>query len=441
MPDILETAARVQAAPHASWRSVAGGAVLVAGCAATGWWLTRHGVRLHLGSAYPIVGHYRLHLTPWLVLPVAFAAATVLYGRRMAETLPWRQLAVLSFLGAAAWAVSLALVEGPAALAAPLTAPSEYPHDVGRVADLDTYVRTFRWYIVDTGHGPQWTTHVGGHPPLVTLLFVLLARAGLAQVGWAAALCVLAGASAAPSVLSTVRLLAGERRARAAAPFVTAAPVALWVATSADALFAGVAAAGVCALAHAARRRSDGLALTGGLALGACLFLSYGLVLLAPLAVAAVLGPRRLRPLMVAGAGVLAVVVAFAAAGFWWLDGLQLAAQRVVQGPAHHDRPWAYFVFANPAALAVAVGPAVLAALPALRRDRALALLPGAALLAVVVAVASDLSKGEVERIYLPWAVWLLPLTAALPPPSRRGWLAAQLGWALLLAATTTLSW
>jgi hypothetical protein len=32
-------------------------------------------------------------------------------------------------------------------------------------------------------------------------------------------------------------------------------------------------------------------------------------------------------------------------------------------------------------------------------------------------------------------------VAAALPTNARRGWLAAQLGWALLIATTTTLSW
>jgi hypothetical protein len=46
-----------------------------------------------------------------------------------------------------------------------------------------------------------------------------------------------------------------------------------------------------------------------------------------------------------------------------------------------------------------------------------------------------------VERIYLPWAVWLLPLAALLPADRSRGWLAAQVGWAVLVAATTSLAW
>jgi hypothetical protein len=44
----------------------------------------------------------------------------------------------------------------------------------------------------------------------------------------------------------------------------------------------------------------------------------------------------------------------------------------------------------------------------------------------ILVADVSGLSKAEVERIWLPFAVWLLPLTAMLPPATRRWWLAGQ---------------
>jgi hypothetical protein len=200
--------------------------------------------------------------------------------------------------------------------------------------------------------------------------------------------------------------------------------------------------------------------------------LSYGLVLLAPIAVAAVfLGvrrwSRRIPLLLTAAVGVLAVFAGFAAAGFWWPDGLRLTSERVMAGPGWQDRPTGYFLFANLAALAVAAGPAVVAALPLLvqlfpisrlRRYRAVsatgtdadarrvAALPVAALIAIALAVVSNLSKGEVERIYLPFTVWLLPLCALVPAVNRRpgparGWLAAQIGWAILVATTTSLHW
>jgi hypothetical protein len=272
-----------------------------------------------------------------------------------------------------------------------------------------------------------------------------------------------------------LRILAGESAARKTAPFLVFAPAALWVATSADAVFAGVAAAGVLFLAHAGRRRtrwSYVLALIGGLTFGTCLMLSYGLGLLGPIAGAAVfLGvrcwSRQIALLLTVGVGILAVLGGFAVAGFWWPDGLRLTSERVMAGPGWQDRPTVYFLFANLAALAVAAGPAVVAALPLLarvfstsrvRRDRAgsaigtggdsrrLAVLPVAALVAVALAIGSNLSKGEVERIYLPFTVWLLPLCTLLPsigrrPGQARGWLAAQIGWAILVATTTSLHW
>ncbi|MCF0094986.1 hypothetical protein B0E54_03844 [Micromonospora sp. MH99] len=65
-------------------------------------------------------------------------------------------------------------------------------------------------------------------------------------------------------------------------------------------------------------------------------------------------------------------------------------------------------------------------------------LLPLAALVAVLGADLSGLSKAEVERIWLPFVVWLLVATAHLPTGSRRWWLAAQ---ALTALAVNHLVW
>ncbi|GAB3226186.1 hypothetical protein GCM10027452_42520 [Micromonospora halotolerans] len=53
-------------------------------------------------------------------------------------------------------------------------------------------------------------------------------------------------------------------------------------------------------------------------------------------------------------------------------------------------------------------------------------LLPASAALAVAAADLSGMSKAEVERIWLPFGVWLLVAAAHLPPPTRRWWLAGQ---------------
>jgi hypothetical protein len=134
-----------------------------------------------------------------------------------------------------------------------------------------------------------------------------------------------------------------------------------------------------------------------------------------------------------AAVGAAVVVGAFTASGFWWLTGFDRV--RVIYAASiAASRPYSYFVWANLAAMSFAVGPAVWAgARRAAAAPRALpaaaALLALAALAAIVVADLTGLSKAEVERIWLPFAVWLVVPSALLPRP--RAWLAAQAGLAL----------
>jgi hypothetical protein len=67
--------------------------------------------------------------------------------------------------------------------------------------------------------------------------------------------------------------------------------------------------------------------------------------------------------------------------------------------------------------------------------------LPVAALLAVLAADLSGLSKAEVERIWLPYAIWLLVATAWLPSRYRPGWLAAQALTALAVNHLLVTGW
>ncbi len=135
------------------------------------------------------------------------------------------------------------------------------------------------------------------------------------------------------------------------------------------------------------------------------------------------------------------MIAVAAAAGFWWLDGLR-ATGAAYWGGIGGRRPAAYLTLVgNPAALALATGPAVAAGLAAtLSRARAAwrpALLPAAALAAVLVANLSQMSRGETERIWLPFVPWL----ALAAPGDRRGWLAAQVALALVLQTTLDSPW
>jgi hypothetical protein len=409
---------------------------LVAAAAAVGAVLNHWRVPIHADAA-PLYATWRPHLGPGTVPAMAVAAAVLRYGPGLAERLPWRRLLLAGYLTALAWTVSLALVDGwSAGLATRLTPQAEYLHDVPKVAGVPAMVSGFAGHILDFQPG-SWATHVAGHPPGALLVFVLLDRAGLPGGGPAALLCILVGASAAVSVAGTLRALGTEATARAALPFLVLFPGAVWVGASADGLFTGVVAAGLALLAANAGGRgvlAGGRgALAGGLLLGFGLYLSYGLVLVAPLALMVLwLRPRdRVRAAVAGALGVAGVVAAFTAAGFWWLTGYHLVVLRYYQGWAA-GRPYGYWVWADLAALLLCTGP-VLG--PALRRMAATVrprpaagvwLLPAAALAATVAADMSGLSKAEVERIWLPYAVWLLVATAWLPPRYRRGWLGAQ---------------
>ena len=81
----------------------------------------------------------------------------------------------------------------------------------------------------------------------------------------------------------TLRRLGAEDVARRAAPFLVLAPAAIWVAVSADAVFAAVAAWGLAALAVASPPTGPTAVAGGraaGLLLGLLPLLSYGLLLL-----------------------------------------------------------------------------------------------------------------------------------------------------------------
>jgi hypothetical protein len=179
----------------------------------------------------------------------------------------------------------------------------------------------------------------------------------------------------------------------------------------------------------------------GGLLLGLALFCSYGLVLLAAVPLAVAVGRRRVRPLVVALLAVSVVVAAFAATGFWWLDGYLATRGEYLQSAAMH-RPYGYFLVGNLAAFALWLGPAVAIGLARLR-DRRVWLLAGGGLAAILAANLSGMSKAEVERIWLPFLPWIVVATAALPsgPVATRVLLGAQATLAIAVAVGVSTLW
>ncbi|MGH3916143.1 MAG: hypothetical protein ACRDTC_22460, partial [Pseudonocardiaceae bacterium] len=347
---MLSITVRIRSGTAGDVAAVLVAAVLVAVAALVGAIARNHDVPIHADTA-PLYARWLPHLGPGTIPTVLVGALVVLFGPRLAAQLSWRKLLAAAYLGSLVWTLSLALVDGwERGVTGRLTTPTEYLAEVPRVDDVSTMLSTFADRI--TGISPQtWITHVAGHPPGATLIFVGLDRLGLSSGAAASVLCIVVGASAAVAVAVTLRALGHETAARAALPFGVLLPGAVWVGASADGLFAGVLAWGVALFALGATgtgARGAIATAAGGLVLGGTLYLSYGLVLAAffPLAVLAV--TRRLWPLLIATAAVIAVVAAFAALGFWWFDGYEQVQQRYYQpGEYGLERPYWYWVWAN----------------------------------------------------------------------------------------------
>lgn len=429
-------------------------AVLVAAAVGVGLYLNRAvpGVNTYVRTP-PLFADWLPHVGPGTVPAIVLALLVIAWSPVLARKLAFPALLTVGYVTAVGWTFCLALIDGVRnGLKDSLLDRASYLFEVPHVSDISTMLREFTSHILYS-QPDSWTVHVSGHPPGALLVFVWLDRIGLGGVLPAAVTIILVGSLVAVAVPGTVAVLGGREHARTVVPFAVLFPGAVWVGVSADGLFAGVTACGLALLAWAAvalrdRRRGGITAAVGaGVVLGFGIFLSYGLVLIGLIAVAVIVVAIGVRDgwqvLVPAVAGALVVVAVFAAAGFWWFEGYQLVVQRYYEGIAA-KRPYGYWVFGNLAALALVLGPAMVAAGRRAvarstvdrpwRRGRGwepVAALSVAALAVLLIADLSGLSKAEVERIWLPFAVWMIPATALLPVNTRRWWLAGQAAVAL----------
>ena len=434
------------------------GILLMAAAAGIGAAIERSDGTLHVPWP-PLQAFWQPHFGPGTPAAAAVAVAVVAYGPRLAAHLRWRPLLLAAWATAMAWTWSLALVDGwQLGVTGRLTTSFEYLSQIGRFAHVHATLRDFTHHILETQPQP-WTVHIAGHPPGAVLTFVGLDRLGLGGGAWASAWCITTGSSAAVAVLVAVGALAGQDVARRAAPFLALSPGAVWVGASADGYFCAVSAWGLALLALAATRKvrfPAGGALAAGLLLGLCAYLSYGLVLVAVLAGAVLAVARTARPLAWALLGVAVVVAGFTLSGFSWWQAYPLLVQRYYQGIGG-VRPYSYWIWADFACMVFSAGLAsvagarrALSAVPAATgRLRiaapagtdVVALLAGAAVLVMVVADLSGMSKAETERIWLPFTAWLLPSAALLPGRDHRRWLALQATLCLLVNHLLFTNW
>jgi hypothetical protein len=393
----------------------------------------------HVNHFPPLHADWDPRVGPGTVPAVLLAMAAVWLAGRLAAQLRWRRLLLATYAAGLGWMLSLALVDGRDGIGTILDTRYEYLRTARSTHDfpaaLHEWVGRIRFdgLPANAPHG-NWPVHVAGHPPGALGFFVLLDRVGLGGGLQAGLVVTLMAASTAVAVLVTLRLLGAESAARRAAPFLVFGPAAVWQCVSADGMFAAVAAWAITALAAGAVRRSVGWSIVAGLLLGSAVMLSYGLPVLGLPAVAVLVVARTWRPPPVAVVAALAVVGVFGAFGFWWWQALPALHDRYWEGVARL-RPATYWMWGNLAALTFSAGPAMWAGLTCLgRRPRSLGIdairtvrwLVAGAVGMVAVADVSQMSKGEVERIWLPFVPWLLVACALLPGRWRRPLLALQ---------------
>lgn len=437
--------------------------------AATGW-------NVRVKSFPPLHAEWMPRLGPGTPLAVLLGVAGAIWGPRLAASLRWGRLLAASFAAAALWMFALATVDGLDGIGTILDHPYEY---LGTAREVDDIGATLREYVsrIPYAHEDNWPVHIAGHPPGALLFFVLLVRVGLGSGLAAGTVVMLLGATTVVAVLITMKALAvsdlavrdpgADDLARRAAPLLVFTPAAIWIAVSGDGLFMAVAAWGICTLALATRSRGGARVLwsvIAGLLLGYCVMMSYGLPLLGVLAIAVLVVGRSWVPLSIAAAAALAVVLVFAANGFAWWEAFPVLQQRYWDGVASR-RPPGYWLWGNLAAFAVSAGPAIGASFAAVavgiagaigsrRRDdtpdrpsilrdprAGVLILCAAGWLMVLLADFSNMSRAEVERIWLPFVPWTTVGLALFGPTVRRALLIGQIGFAIVVQSLLQTGW
>jgi methylthioxylose transferase len=122
---------------------------LVGAAIAAGALLNHDGVPLHADAA-PLCARWLPHLGPGTPLCLIVAAVVVVRGPGWAARLPWRRLLACTYLGALAWTLALALVDGwSRGVARRLTPQAEYLHDIPAGGGIRGMLAGFSSHILD----------------------------------------------------------------------------------------------------------------------------------------------------------------------------------------------------------------------------------------------------------------------------------------------------
>lgn len=412
---------------------------------------------IFLGAA-PLVGRDFRNGWDWRFSWSLVAAAALALWLMVSVGRGWwwrarlRWVVVVASMAAGVFGVLLALTDGADGILYGAVHPTEYLANLEITPPAGEFLRTFVERIND------YSVHVRGHPPGFVLVLTGMDAIGLGG-GWPTAMLSVAGTVALPAaVLVAVWATAGPDWVRRAAPLMIVPPYALWMVTSADAVFTAVGAWGVafCALGlRSTGARAVVFGALSGLALVALLFLTYGgaTYLLTPITLTAATAVwyrragRSTAPVVavvVAAMVVAAIVTAlFWALGFWWFEGAAETRLQYWRGTAQF-RTWTYFGIANIAVALIALGPATLAGLTTLR-DRWMWVLVIGGTAALMASHLSQYTRAEVERIWLLFYPWIVIAGAALLQRSRPwlgpSWIGIQAACAITLQAALVSKW
>jgi hypothetical protein len=290
----------------------------------------------------------------------------------------------------------------------------EYPGAVGQVGPIPAFLGEFPARV------PALPDFAAQHPPFATVFYVLVDRVW-AGLDAAALATVAAGCLGLLVAAGLARDELGEEGERVAVVCWALAPVTvLYVATSADAMWAPVLAGSALAADRGLRRRSWPWTLAGGVLLWLASMLTFAAVLVLPFLAVRALAVRAadgwgwvLRWAAATTAVVLGLAGLLQATTGYDVAGAVAAVDDFwSHAPGTEQRVWWVWIFGDLIAFAVILGfpltAALVARLAAAFRERAWGSFEAATLAALLAAACWGHTRGEVERMWqflVPFAV------------------------------------
>jgi hypothetical protein len=350
-----------------------------------------------------------------VALPVVVAAAAALVAlARAPELARWVRLGGSLAAAAALTLAVAALGGGVAAWKAPLAFVGEYPGAVGQVGPIPAFLGEFPARV------PGLPDFAAQHPPFATLFYVLVDRVW-AGLDAAALATVAAGCLGLLVVAGLARDELGEEGERVAVLCWALAPVTvLYLATSADAMWAPVLAGAALAADRGLRRRSWPWTLAGGALLWLASMLTFAAALVLPFLAVRALAVRAATGWgwVLRWAAATTAAVAALAGLLWATTGYDVVTAVAAvddfwsHAPGTGQRVWWVWIFGDLVAFAVILGFPLTAAL-AVRlatvvRERAWGSFEAATAATLLAAACWGHTRGEVERMWqflVPFAV------------------------------------